>query len=134
MVLIGLPNQLPEICFVENAEARDVTLRQSGGNLLQLPAGQCTNITPFARGPKMASREGQTFTHFISMECTPDMAWDVFREKVEALREDATLVFLMGKKMKVSSMHTWTSTFPPPSVADCTPLAPEVGPRRRAAG
>ena len=74
LVLIGLPNQPPEICRVESAEARDVTLRRLGGKLLQLPAGHCTNITPLAHAPKMASREGQAFTHFISMECTPDMA------------------------------------------------------------
>ena len=110
LVLIGLPNQPPEICFVENAEARDVTLPRSGGKLLQLPAGHCTNITPFAHGPKMASREGQTFTHFISMECTPNTAWDVFREKVEALQEDAALVFPMGKKIKVTSMHLTIAT------------------------
>ena len=60
LVLIGLPNQPPEICRVESAEARDVTLRRSGGKLLQLPAGHCTNITPLAHDPKMASREGQT--------------------------------------------------------------------------
>ena len=46
LVLIGLPNQPPEICLVESAEVRDVTLRQSGGKLLQLPAGHCTNIPP----------------------------------------------------------------------------------------
>ena len=58
----------------------------------------------------MATRKGQTFTHFISMECTPDRAWDVFREKVEALQQDAALVFLMGKKRKVTSMHLTIAT------------------------
>ena len=60
LVLIGLPNQPPEICFVECTEARDVTLCRPGGKLLQLPTGHCTNITPYARCPKMAAREGQT--------------------------------------------------------------------------
>ena len=44
------------------------------------------------------------------MECTPDMAWDIFREKVEALQEDAALVFPMGKKIKVTSMHLTIGT------------------------
>ena len=42
LVLIGLPNQPPENCFVECAETRDVTLRRPGGKLLHLPAGHCT--------------------------------------------------------------------------------------------
>ena len=44
------------------------------------------------------------------MECTPDTAWDIFREKVEALQEDAALVFPMGKKIKVTSMHLTIGT------------------------
>ena len=39
------------------------------------------------------------------MECTPNTAWDIFSEKVEALQEDAALVFPIGKKIKVTSMH-----------------------------
>ena len=44
------------------------------------------------------------------MECTPDTAWDIFREKVEALQEDAALVLPMGKKIKVTYMNLTIGT------------------------
>ena len=100
LVLIGLPNQPPEICFLECSEARDETLRRPGGKLFQLPAGHCTNITPYTRFPKMASREGQTFTHFISMEYTPDTAWNIFRDKVENSRRTPHWCSLWGRRSR----------------------------------
>ena len=48
------------------------------------------------------------------MECTPDISWDIFREKVEALQEDAALVLPMGKKIKVTYMHLTIDWHPAP--------------------
>ena len=57
-----------------------------------------------------ASREGQNFTHFISMECLPDNAWNKFKEKVQSLQDAAALVFPMGKRIKITSMHLTIAT------------------------
>ena len=61
LVLIGLPNQPPEICFVENAEVRDVTLRTPGGRGIGLPNGKENEghlYAPHHRHPPPEGRRG----------------------------------------------------------------------------
>ena len=65
---------------------------------------------PLRSLPQDGLQGGADLTHFTSMECTPNTAWDIFSEKVEALQEDAALVFPIGKKIKVTSMHLTIGT------------------------
>ena len=61
LVLIGLPNQPPEICFVENAEVGDVTLRTPGGRGIGLPNGKENEghlYAPHHRHPPPEGRRG----------------------------------------------------------------------------
>ena len=39
------------------------------------------------------------------MECSLDLAWDYFKEKVKALQDDVAQVFTTGKRVMVESMH-----------------------------
>ena len=108
LVLIGLPNQPPEICRMCRGARCNITPTR----------GQAPSVTywplyqhhPLRSLPQDGRQGGADLTHFISMECTPNTAWDIFSEKVEALQEDAALVFPIGKKIKVTSMHLTLAT------------------------
>ena len=57
-----------------------------------MPMGACTVTTSRTLTPQKASREGGAFTHFISLECSPDSEWGYFKKKVIALQDDVSQV------------------------------------------
>ena len=110
IVLTELPNQTPELGYVEFADTRNVTLRRADGRRVQLPLAACTVTSLATLDSEMASRENGQFTHFISLECQKGDEWGPFREEVQRLQDEIAQVFNTGKRVKVDSLHLTLGT------------------------
>ena len=105
-----LPNQAPELGYVEFADTRNVTLRRADGRRVQLPLAACTVTSAATLDSEIASRENGQFMHFISLECHKDDEWGPFREEVQKLQDEIPQVFNGGKRVKMDSLHLTLGT------------------------
>ena len=69
--------------------------------------GQCAPITP---GISMVSREGETFTHFLSMEIKADEHLNAFQKDLKDLQSRMKEVSGIGKPSKPDSLHITMAT------------------------
>ena len=73
-----------------------------------LALGQCVPITPSDR--MWGTRQGETFTHFLSLEYKKDETFKGFQRKVADLQEKVSEVVGVGKPSKPDSLHLTIAT------------------------
>ena len=103
-MLTELGAKPPCLGVVLSTTQRDAQIRFRRG-VRTVPLGQCV---PVARADNMAfgSREGETFSHFLSLEFDNESEdFQQFREKVKDLQGKLGEVQGMGKPCKGESLH-----------------------------
>ena len=107
VVLLDLEGQTPQLGVAMAVSQRDVRVRKKNGSEVTLAIGQCVPITP---GISMASREGETFTHFLSMEIRADEHLNAFQKNLKDLQSRMKEVSGVGKPSKPDSLHITMAT------------------------
>ena len=87
---------------------RDIRVRKQNGGEASLALGQCIPITPSDN--MWGTRQGESFTHFISMEFKQDETFKAFQKKVLELQERMSEVDGVGKPSKPESLHLTMAT------------------------
>ena len=85
IVLLELSGQTPQLGVVLSMNQRDIRVRKQNGGEASLALGQCIPITPSDN--MWGTRQGESFTHFISMEFKQDETFKAFQKKVLELQE-----------------------------------------------
>ena len=70
--------------------------------------GQCIPITPSDN--MWGTRQGESFTHFISLEFKQDETFKIFQKKVIELQEKMSEIDGVGKPSKPESLHLTMAT------------------------
>ena len=107
IVLLELGGKPPQLGVVLSMTQRDVRVRLRQGET-SLALGQCVPITPADR--MWGTRQGETFTHFISLEYKQDETFKNFQKKVTDLQEKMAEIEGIGKTSKPESLHLTIAT------------------------
>ena len=107
VVLLDLEGRAPQLGVAVAVSQRDVRVRKKNGNEVTLAIGQCIPVTP---GVSMASREGESFTHFLSMEIRVDEHLSTFQKTLKDLQGRLKEVSGVGKPSKPEALHITMAT------------------------
>jgi 2'-5' RNA ligase len=108
VVVLDLAGQAPQLGVVLTMTKRDATVRKQHGGVVSLALGQCIPITP--AGDMMGSREGENFTHFVSLEFKQDELFRNFQRKIMELQVKMSEMDGVGKPQKSESLHLTIAT------------------------
>jgi 2'-5' RNA ligase len=106
--MLDLAGQTPQLGVVLSVSQRDIRVRKQNGGEVSLALGQCIPITP--SGNMLGTRQGESFTHFISMEFQQDEIFKAFQKKVIELQERMGEMDGIGKAAKPESLHLTMAT------------------------
>ena len=107
VLLLDLEGRTPQLGVAVAVSQRDVRVRKKNGNEVTLAIGQCIPITP---GARMVSREGEVFTHFLSMEIRIDEHLYAFQKTLKDLQGRLKEVSGVGKPSKPEALHITMAT------------------------
>ena len=108
ILVLDLAGQAPQLGVVLSVNQRDIRVRKQNGGEVSLALGQCIPITPSDN--MLGTRQGESFTHFISMEFKQDETFKAFQKKVLELQERMSEVDGVGKPSKPESLHLTMAT------------------------
>ena len=106
-MVLELAGKAPQLGVVLSMTQRDVRVRLRQGET-SLALGQCIPITPSDN--MWGTRQGESFTHFISLEFKQDETFKIFQKKVIELQEKMSEIDGVGKPSKPESLHLTMAT------------------------